>query len=78
MSEPRHSLCVLKHLPSAVRRLNASKEDNMNENLHVDQEQLEIVKAGENKLEIQPKKEKKKWYKRFWGIIARIAKYKLK
>ena len=41
--------------------------------LHVDREQLEIVKAGENKFEIQPRKEKKKWYKTFWGILAGIA-----
>jgi hypothetical protein len=73
MSEPCHSLCVLKHSPSAVRRLNASKEDNMNENLHVDREQLEIVETGENKFEVQPKREKKKWYKTFWGIIGGIA-----
>jgi hypothetical protein len=72
MSEPCHSLCVLKHSPSAVRGLNASKEDNKNENLHVEKEQLEILKVGENKFEIQPKKEKKKWYKTFWGIIAGI------
>jgi hypothetical protein len=73
MSEPCHSLCVLKHSPSAVRRLNASKEDNMSENLHVDREGLEILETGENKFEIQPRKEKKKWYKTFWGIIGGIA-----
>jgi len=73
MSEPCHSLCVLKHSPGAVRRLNAAKEDNMNENLHVDRERLEIVETGENKFEIQPKKEKKKWYKTSWGIIGGIA-----
>jgi hypothetical protein len=73
MSEPCHSLCVLKHSPSAVRRLNASKEGNMSEDLHVDREHLEIVETDENKFEIQPKKEKKKWYKTFWGIIAGIA-----
>ena len=73
MSEPCHSLCVLKHSPSAVRRLNSSKEGNMSEDLHVDQQQLEVVKAGENKFEIQPKKEKKKWYQTIWGIIAGIA-----
>ncbi|MFC2140838.1 hypothetical protein ACFLQP_00895 [Acidobacteriota bacterium] len=73
MSEPCHSLCVLKHSPSAVRRLNASKEDNMSDDLHVDRERLEIVETGENKLEIQPKKEKKKWCKTFWGIIGGIA-----
>ncbi|UCH92903.1 MAG: hypothetical protein JSV88_21780 [Candidatus Aminicenantes bacterium] len=73
MSEPLHSLCVLKHSPEAVRRLNSSKEGNMSEDLHVDQEQMEVVKADKNKFEIQPKKEKKKWYKTFWGIIAGIA-----
>jgi hypothetical protein len=78
MSEPCHSFCVLKHSPSAVRRLNASKEDNTSENLHVDRERLETLETGENKFEIQPKKEKKKWYKTFWGIIAGVAKYKLK
>jgi hypothetical protein len=78
MSEPCHSLCVLKHSPSAVRRLNASKEDHKSENLHAEQEQLEIVETGENKFEIQPKKEKKKWYKTIWGIIIGIAKFKLK
>ena len=78
MSEPCHSLCLLKHSPSAVRRLNASKEDNVNRDLHVDQEQLEVVKEGESKFEIQPKKEKKKWYKTIWGIISGVAKYKLK
>lgn len=78
MSEPCHSLCVLKHSPSAVRRLNASKEDSTSENLHIDRERLEIVGIGENKLESQPGKEKKKWYKTIWGIIAGVAKYKLK
>ena len=73
MSEPCHSLCVLKYSPSAVRRLNASGEEKMSENLNVDREQLEVVQAGENKFEIQPKKEKKKWYKTFWGIIGGIA-----
>jgi hypothetical protein len=73
MSEPCHSLCVLKYSPSAVRRLNASKEDNMKEELHVGQERLEIVETGENKFEIQPRKEKKKWYKTIRGIIAGIA-----
>jgi hypothetical protein len=73
MSEPCHSLCVLKHSPGAVRRLNASKEDNMSENLHVDQEQLEILKEDESKLEIQPGKEKKKWYKTSLVIIGGIA-----
>jgi hypothetical protein len=41
--------------------------------LHVDPEQLEIVKVGEKEFEIQPKKEKKKWYTTFWGIIGWIA-----
>jgi len=57
MSGPCHSLCVLKHSPGAVRRLNASKEDNTSEDLHVDREQPEIKKAGENKFESQPGKE---------------------
>jgi hypothetical protein len=78
MSEPIHSLCVLKHSPDAVRRLNASKEDNMSESLHADQEPGKVVKKNENKFEIQPEKEKKKWYKSIWGIIAGVAKYKLK
>ncbi len=73
MSEPCHSLCVLKHSPSAVRQLNASGEDKMSENSNVDREQLEVVQTGENKFEIQPRKEKIKWYKTFWGIIGGIA-----
>jgi len=78
MSEPCHSLCVLKYSPDAVRRLNASKEDKMGENLHVEKKQQEIVETGDNKFEIQPRKEKKKWYKTFWGIIGGVAKNKLK
>ena len=70
MSEPCHSLCVLKHSPSAVRRLNASGEDKMIDDLDVDRERLEIVETGENKFEIQPKKEKKKWYTTSWGIVG--------
>ena len=63
MSGPSHSLCVLKHSPGAVRRLNASQEGGINENLHVDSQQPEVVKEGE----------KKKWYKTIWGIITGIA-----